>query len=34
VEHHMRPRDPADEGEFAWTLDLLLDGLERLGDRS
>jgi AcrR family transcriptional regulator len=33
VEQHMRPRDPADEGEFAWTLDLLLDGLERLRDQ-
>ena len=32
VEQHMRPRDPADEGEFAWSLDLLLDGLARLRD--
>ncbi len=30
VEQHLKPRDPQDEGEFAFGLDLLLDGLERL----
>ena len=29
VEQHLKPRDPADEGEFAFGLDLILDGLER-----
>jgi AcrR family transcriptional regulator len=29
VEQHLRPRDPTDEGEFAFGLDLILDGLER-----
>ena len=30
VEQHMKPRNPAAEGEFAFGLDLILDGLERL----
>ncbi len=30
VEQHLKPRRPDDEGEFAFGLDLLLDGLERL----
>jgi len=30
VEQHLKPRDPSDEGEFAFGLDLVLDGLERL----
>jgi AcrR family transcriptional regulator len=30
IEQHMKPREPADEGAFAFGLDLLLDGLERL----
>lgn len=33
VEHihqHLKPRDPSDEGEFAFGLDLILDGLERI----
>jgi AcrR family transcriptional regulator len=30
IEQHMMPRDPGDEGAFAFGLDLLLDGLERL----
>jgi AcrR family transcriptional regulator len=38
VEHaqqHMKPRDPNDEGEFVFGLDLILDGLERyLGSAS
>lgn len=35
VEHHLAPPDPEDEGSFAFALDLLLDGLERLeADRS
>ncbi|MBA4169773.1 MAG: TetR/AcrR family transcriptional regulator C-terminal domain-containing protein [Chloroflexi bacterium] len=29
VEQHMKERDPEDEGEFAFGLDLILDGLER-----
>jgi AcrR family transcriptional regulator len=29
AQQHMRPRDPDDEGEFAFGLDLILDGLER-----
>ena len=29
VEQHLKPRDPEDEGEFAFGLDLILDGLER-----
>jgi AcrR family transcriptional regulator len=29
IEQHMKPRDPNDEGEFAFGLDLILDGLER-----
>jgi AcrR family transcriptional regulator len=35
VEHihqHLKPRRPGDEGEFAFGLDLLLDGLERARD--
>lgn len=37
VEHihqHLRPRDPDEVGEFAFGLDLLLDGLERLRDEA
>jgi hypothetical protein len=30
VEQHLKPRNPSDEGEFAFGLDLILDGLERL----
>ena len=30
IEQHLRERDPADEGEFAFGLDLVLDGLERI----
>ena len=30
VEQHTKPRDPEDEGEFAFGLDLILDGLERI----
>ncbi len=30
VEQHLKPRDPDDEGDFAFGLDLILDGLERL----
>ena len=30
IEVHLRPSDPADEGSFAFGLDLILDGLERL----
>lgn len=30
VEQHLRPRPAGDEGEFAFGLDLLLDGLDRL----
>jgi AcrR family transcriptional regulator len=30
AQQHMRERDPEDEGEFAFGLDLILDGLERL----
>ena len=29
IEQHLKPRDPQDEGEFAFGLDLILDGLER-----
>ena len=29
AQQHMRARDPDDEGEFAFGLDLILDGLER-----
>ncbi len=29
VEQHLRPRSPNDEGDFAFGLDLILDGLER-----
>jgi hypothetical protein len=29
VQQHLLPRDPADEGEFAFGLDLILEGLER-----
>ena len=28
IEQHLKPRDPASEGEFAFGLDLILDGLE------
>jgi AcrR family transcriptional regulator len=30
VEQHLKPRSPDDEGEFAFGLDLILDGLERI----
>jgi AcrR family transcriptional regulator len=30
IEQHMKPRSPENEGEFAFGLDLILDGLERL----
>ena len=30
VEQHLKPRSPEDEGEFAFGLDLILDGLERI----
>lgn len=30
IEHHLAPRPPDDEGSFAFALDLLLDGLERV----
>jgi AcrR family transcriptional regulator len=30
IQQHMKPRDPSDEGEFAFGLDLILDGLERI----
>jgi len=33
VHQHLRERDPGDEGSFAFGLDLLLDGLERIRDR-
>jgi AcrR family transcriptional regulator len=29
AQQHMKARDPSDEGEFAFGLDLILDGLER-----
>ena len=32
VQQHLKERDPEDEGEFAFGLDLILDGLERLRD--
>ena len=32
VEQHLKPRRPDDEGEFAFGLDLILDGLERIRD--
>jgi AcrR family transcriptional regulator len=32
VEQHLKPRSPDDEGEFAFGLDLILDGLEKLRD--
>jgi hypothetical protein len=34
IEIHLAPRDPDDEGSFAFGLDLLLDGFERLLDGS
>jgi AcrR family transcriptional regulator len=30
IEQHLKPRNPDDEGEFAFGLDLILDGLERV----
>ncbi len=30
VEQHLKERSPDDEGEFAFGLDLILDGLERI----
>ncbi|HEX7197641.1 MAG TPA: TetR/AcrR family transcriptional regulator C-terminal domain-containing protein [Candidatus Limnocylindria bacterium] len=30
IEQHLKPRNPEDEGEFAFGLDLILDGLERI----
>ena len=32
VHQHLKPHDPSDEGEFAFGLDLILDGLERKRD--
>ena len=32
VHQHLKPRNPKDEGSFAFGLDLILDGLERLRD--
>ena len=32
IEQHLKPRRPDDEGEFAFGLDLILDGLERIRD--
>jgi len=32
IEQHLKPRRPDDEGEFAFGLDLILDGLERRRD--
>jgi AcrR family transcriptional regulator len=32
VEQHLKARSPDDEGEFAFGLDLILDGLERIRD--
>lgn len=32
IEQHLKPRNPDDEGEFAFGLDLILDGLERIRD--
>jgi len=32
VHHHLKPRSPEDEGSFAFGLDLILDGLERILD--
>jgi hypothetical protein len=29
IEQHLKPRRTDDEGEFAFGLDLILDGLER-----
>jgi AcrR family transcriptional regulator len=34
VHQHLKERDPADEGSFAFGLDLILDGLERIRDTS
>jgi AcrR family transcriptional regulator len=31
VEQHLKPRSPDDKGEFEFGLDLILDGLERIG---
>ena len=33
VQQHLKPPDPDDEGSFAFGLDLILDGLERLNRR-
>jgi AcrR family transcriptional regulator len=30
IEQHLKPRSPDDEGDFAFGLDLILDGLERI----
>jgi AcrR family transcriptional regulator len=32
IDQHLKPRNPDNEGEFAFGLDLILDGLERLRD--
>jgi AcrR family transcriptional regulator len=32
IEQHLKERSPEDEGEFAFGLDLILDGLERVRD--
>ena len=34
VQQHLKPRRADDEGEFAFGLDLILDGLERIRDRA
>jgi len=34
VQQHLKERNPDDEGEFAFGLDLILDGLERVRDTS
>ncbi|HYN68700.1 MAG TPA: hypothetical protein VEX41_00630 [Candidatus Eisenbacteria bacterium] len=30
VNQHLKERDPSDEGEFAFGLDLIFDGLQRI----
>lgn len=34
VRHHLKPSNPEDEGSFAFGLDLILDGLERMLERA
>jgi AcrR family transcriptional regulator len=31
IHHHLKPRQPGGEGSFAFGLDLILDGLQRIG---